>query len=237
MPPDHAQKDTREAARKRMPDLTQRWLSLAGLCTVLNLTPSQVKTLYRQKLLVRIGKGGNQFSPYRYLDPTPEYAERLRLAAVMLSKNSVVPISLPLAFLLTKREVAELMGWSLKHAELYLRENKVPRYKAKNRLVFYSVSAVRDLIWKRTGRKKAGHVAPLLLTELITFTQRFVDAETALMPTDEQFKEDEALQKKLAWMMRQPQRDVMLADFLGKMELAKRVLSATAGPGESGTRR
>lgn len=208
-----------------MTDLPQRWLSLSGIATVLNVTCTQVKTLYKQKLLVRIGKNP---ADYRYLDPTPEYAERLRLAAVLLSKRSDVPIDLPLTFLLTIREVAEIMNWSLRHARDFLEDNKVPCFKSANRARLYSVSVVRDFLWRRNGRKLAGKIAPMLLSEIISFAQRFVDAETALMPTDEQFKADEELQRKLAWIMRQksPQRETILTDLMAKLELAKQVVGA-----------
>ena len=217
-----------------MPDIPQRWLSLSGICTTLNLGPAQVKNLYRNKLLVRIGKNP---ADYRYLDPTPEYAERLRLAAVLLSKRSDVPIDLPLTFLLTIREVAEIMNWSLRHARDFLEDNKVPCFKSANRARLYSVSVVRDFLWRRNGRKLAGKIAPMLLSELISFAQRFIDSETALMPTDEQFKADEELQRKLAWIMRQksPQRETMLADLMAKLELAKQVTAALHSPDDTST--
>lgn len=206
-----------------MPDLPQRWLSFSGICTTLNLAPSQVKSLYRQKLLVRIGRRPQD---YRYLDPTPEYAEKLRLAAVLLSKRYEFTIDLSMSSLLTIREVAEIMDWSLKHARDFLESNKVPCWKSKNRARLYSVSVVRDFIWKRNGRKQAGKIAPMLLSEMISFAQRFIDSETALMPTDEAFKADEELQRKLAWVMRQksPERETMLADLMAKLDLAKRVV-------------
>ena len=215
-----------------MPDLPQRWLSLSGICTVLNLTPSQVKTLYRNKFLVRIGKNPPD---YRYLDPTPEYAERLRLAAVMLSKNHShnIPIDLPLTSLLTMREIAEIMDWSLHKTVRLLERGKVPCFKGKNRVRLFSVSDVRDFIWKRNGRKNK-YTAPLLLSELIVYFRRFQAAEEAIVPTDAQFAADEALQKKITWLMKQPNREVLLADFIQKVELAKQVLG-TAGRDESGT--
>ena len=211
-----------------MPDLPQRWLSLSGISSVLNLTPSQVKTLHKQKLLVRIG---NRPQEHRYLDPTPEYAERLRLAAVMLSKNPEVNIDLPLIFLLTVREVAEIMGWSLKHARSYLAEKKIPCYAAKNRAKLYSVSTLRDMIFRRQGRHLAKQKAPFLLKEILAFQKRFQAAEEAIVPTDAMFADDAALQKKITWLMRQksPEREVMLADFIEKLELAKRAVELT-GP-------
>jgi excisionase family DNA binding protein len=211
-----------------MPDLPQRWLSLSGISTVLNLTPTQIKTLYKQKLLVRIGKNPSE---YRYLDPTPEYAERLRLAAVMLSKKSDIPIDLPLTFLLTVREIAEIMGVSLKHARRYVADKKIPCWKSKNRAALYSMSVVRDLIWRRNGRKNR-YSAPMLLPELVAYFKKFLAAEEAIVPTDAAFKEDEELQKRIRWMMRQPspQRETLLADFVEKLELAKATVNTNALP-------
>ena len=208
-----------------MPDLPQRWLSLSGISTVLNLTPVQIKTLYNQKLLVRIGKRPNE---YRYLDPTPEYAERLRLAAVMLSKNSIINIDLPMTFLLTIREVAEIMNWSLRHARTFLEDSKAPCYKAKNRARLYSVSTVRDLLFQRQGRKLSKQRDPFLLQDLLDYFRRFQAEEESIVPTDAAFERDAELQRKIKWLMRQPspQREIMLADFVEKMDLAKQVVSA-----------
>lgn len=216
-----------------MATLPQRWLSLSGICTTLNLGPAQIKTLYKQNLLVRIGKWANQGQDnYRYLDPTPEYAERLRLAAVMLSKNTEVPIDLPLTFLLTIREVAEIMGWTLRHAKHFLEDNKVPCYKSANRARLYSVSVVRDLLWRRNGRKLSKQLAPTLIEDLIVFFRRFQAAEESIVPTDAAFERDAELQKKITWMMRQksPEREVMLADFCEKLELAKKVVQTLESP-------
>ena len=208
-----------------MNPLPQRWLSLNGICTTLNITATQVKTLYNQKLLVRIGKRPEE---HRYLDPTPEYAERLRLAAVMLSKNTEVPIDLPLTFLLTIREVAEIMGWTLRHAKHFLEDNKVPCYKSANRARLYSVSVVRDLLWRRNGRKLSKQLAPTLIEDLIVFFRRFQAAEESIVPTDAAFERDSELQKKITWMMKQPspQREVLLADFVEKLELARKAVSS-----------
>jgi hypothetical protein len=208
-----------------MPTLPQRWLSLSGICTVLNLTPSQIKTLYNQKLLVRIGKN---HSEHRYLDPTPEYAERLRLAAIMLSKNSQVNIDLPLTFLLTIREVAEIMGWTQQKTIHFMEDHKVPCYKSANRARLYSVAVVRDMLWRRNGRKLSKQLAPMMLPELIAFFRKFQAAEEAIVPTDAAFAEDADVQKKVRWIMRQssPQREVLLADFVEKLELAKQVVSS-----------
>lgn len=218
-----------------MPDIPQRWLSLSGLCNTLNLLPYQIKRLYNQKLLVRIGKRPED---HRYLDPTPEYAEKLRLAAVLLSKQAFINVNLPMSYLLTIREVAEILGWSLKHAQTCLAKYKIPCIKSSNRVKLYTAASVRNLIWKRQGRKIADKTAPLLLSEMILFFKRFQAAEEAIVPTDSQFAEDADLQKKITWLMRQPNRDVLLADFVSKMELARQVVAAlgTTSPGESDTR-
>ena len=217
-----------------MPDIPQRWLSLSGICTTLNLGPAQVKNLYRNKLLVRIGKNP---ADYRYLDPTPEYAERLRLAAVMLSKRSDVPIDLPLTFLLTIREIAEIAGWTQRKAIRILEEGKVPCFKSANRARLYSVSTVRDLLFKRQGRKLSKQMSPVLIQDLIVFFRKFQAAEESIVPTDAVFAEDAELQQKIIWMMKQPSpgREAMLADFMEKLELAKQVTAALRYPDDTST--
>ena len=66
----------------------------------------------------------------------------------------------------------------------------------------------------------------MLLSEIIDFFRRFQAAEESIVPTDAQFTADEQLQKKITWMLKQPQREVMLKDFLEKMELAKQVVTS-----------
>jgi len=102
----------------------------------------------------------------------------------------------------------------------------VPFYQAKNKVVFYSISDVRDLIFRRNGRKRySKQLSPFLLPEIIAFQKKFQAAEEAIVPTDAAFEEDAELAKKLAWMMRQksPEREVILADFMSKIELARQV--------------
>ena len=167
-----------------MNTLEQRWLSLSGISTTLNLTPVQIKLLHKQHYLVRIGKRPEE---YRYLDPTPEYAERLRLAAVMLSKNSQVNIDLPMTFLLTIREIAEITGWTQRKTIRIIEDNKVPCWKSKNRARLFSVSAVRDLLWRRSGRKLSKQMSPALISELVVFFRRFQAEEESIVPTDAAF--------------------------------------------------
>jgi hypothetical protein len=203
-----------------MSSLEQRWLSLQGICDVLSLTPNQARLMHKQRYLVRVGK---RVQDHRYLDPTPEYAERLRLAAVLLSKNNEVRVDLPMTFILTVREVAEIMGWSLKYAQRYLSERKIPCLKSKNRVQLFTVSTVRDLIWQRSGKKLGKYVGPILLSEMIDYFRRFQAAEDEIMPTDAALDADAALQKKISWILRQPHRDKLLAAFLEKVEIAKQV--------------
>lgn len=213
-----------------MNTLPQRWLSIVGIATELNLTTTQIKLLYKQRLLVRIGKRPDE---HRYLDPTPEYAERLRLAAVMLSKQPDIPTNLPLTFLLTVQEIAEILGKTRSATAHILDDNKVPCFKSptsRNRAKLYSVTSVRDLVWRRNGRNTAvsKQKAPVLLKDFIAYFWRFQAGEDAVMPTDAQFREDAELERKLEWILRQPNRDALLAQFMSKMNLAKQVVTTAS---------
>jgi DNA-binding transcriptional MerR regulator len=208
-------------------EIPQRWLSITGICTVLNLTPSQVLHLYKKGFIVRIG---DRPSNHRYLEPTPEYAERLRTAAVMLSKDRYINVELPITFLFTIRELAHLMGWSIYYARLYMQRNTPPCIQSKNRTKLYTATTIRDLIFKRHGRKMAGKKSPLLLSEVIQYFHRFMAEEESIVPTDEQFKQDDQLMKKIKWAMKakSPERETMLQDLMEKIELAKEFVNAVS---------
>ena len=120
----------------------------------------------------------------------------------MLSKQAFINVNLPMSYLLTIREVAEILGWSLKHAQTCLAKYKIPCIKSSNRVKLYTAASVRNLIWKRQGRKIADKTAPLLLSEMILFFKRFQAAEEAMVPTGAMFAEDAILQKKITWMMK-----------------------------------
>jgi excisionase family DNA binding protein len=148
----------------------------------------------------------------------------------MLSKDDTISINLPLTFLITKREIAEIMGWSLRKTRRFIEDNKMPSYKAANNSRLFSVSTVRDFIWKRNGRRLSKQLAPMLLSEMIAYFRRFQAAEEAIVPTDAAFAADAELQKKITWMMKQPNREVLLADFISKMELAKQIVVTAKTP-------
>lgn len=193
---------------------TQRWLSIHGICNALEMTPDKIRRLVKKGLLQRLGEGPDA----RYLDPGPEYAERMRLAMGM---EMTTPLGAK--FLFTTREVATIMQWSFRHA--ITRLTKVPSFRTKGSLNLYSAADVRDMLWKRHGRKLADRKAPFLMPEILEFFQRYYDSETAMIPTDAVFREDEEFQKKLNWILKQPNKEVMLADLLQKMDLAKKVLT------------
>lgn len=120
------------------------------------------------------------------------------------------------------------MGWSIRHARHFLEDTKTPCYKSANRARLYSVTTVRDLIFKRQGRHLAKQKAPMLLSEMIAYFRRFQATEESIVPTDADFERDAELQKKITWIMKHPspQREVMLADFVEKLELARKVVSS-----------
>lgn len=198
-----------------MNTLPQRWLSLNGICDVLGMSPSQVKSLVRSKQLVRIGKPPD----YRYLDPTPEYAERLRLWASMDTQTNI-----PLKALFTVREVTEIMGWHISHGRDVMRT--IPATKVNGHTKLYSAVQVRNLLFRRQDRKHSQQKAPFLLSGLIAYFRRYYDSEAAIVPTDSEFADDDALKAKLEWMLSQPNHQKMLAEFLEKLELAKMVTAS-----------
>lgn len=201
--------------------MPQRWLSADGICTLLSINREMLNQWVKMKYLVRIGsKYSNQA---RYLDPGPEYAEQLRLGKILHHKGATVPIDLSLTTLLTVAEIAEITGLTLKYVKHMLWQKKTPGYRNGARAVLYSVTTVRDLLWKRNKRKLSKQKSPVLVEDLIRFFWRFQASQDALMPTDEQFEKDDMLARKIQLMLKlpSPQREIAVKEFMAKMDLAK----------------
>jgi hypothetical protein len=203
--------------------MEQRWLTLDMLSSVLRLPPTYIKELTRQKFLVTIGARDQQ----RWLDPTPEYAEKLRLAAVLHHRALFVPPDVSEIALLTLREVAEICGWSLRYAQIFMHKNRqVPRFKVNPQLCLYAIKDVREILWRRQGRKYHKQLSPFLVTELIAFFQKEHDRETKIIPTDAEYVADETIMRKLEAIVRRSEKDQKVAkhDFARKAELARKIV-------------
>ena len=197
----------------------QTWLSLSGICDKLRLSTGQVRTLVKKGCLATIGKQ----AALRFLDPTPEYVEQLRLGAIIHQKHFPVPAGLTEKALLTKGECAELLGLSARMMERYLYRHTVPSIRVDKKHFLYSPLVVREAMLKRSGRKLSKQKSPFLLAEIIAFFAQRITKECEEVPTDLEFQEDELLQKKLSRMMAMPspQKEAGLKDFCDKVAIAK----------------
>ena len=203
--------------------IEQRWLTIDAVSSTLRLPLPYIRTLTKQGFLVSMGTGDNR----RYLDPTPEYAEKLRLAAILHSNAMFVPPDINELFLLTLREVCVLLGWKLNYGRLYMKRNpEIPRFRVNSQLHLYTVKTVRELLWKRQGRRLSKQRSPFLIFELVAYVQRQHEEDTQDMPTDAQHAADESFMRKLESIVRRSEKDQVLAkaDFARKVELARKVV-------------
>ena len=198
----------------------QQWLSLSGMCDRLRLAPGQVRTLIRKGCLATIGKKGTP--AFRLLDPSPEYAEQLRLGAILHQRHFPVPAGLSEKALLTSSECAELLGMKPKKMMLYLKRNfpMVASVKVDKSHFLYSPLIVREAMLKRSKKTLSKQKSPFLLEELITLFRTRLSDEVSLIPTDKEFLADEALQQRLAMIVTKSQK----ADFAQKVKLAKQIV-------------
>ena len=211
----------------------QRWLSLDGICDTLGITCSHALWLARKGILAYIPSNmGNK--NVRFLDPTPEYAQKLILAEAIYGRLFPIPKDLELAGLLTSREISVIMGWTIEYTKIYLWRNKVPFISVGRRKgnrdggavhKLYSVRTIRDILWKRQGRKEAakGRNRVFLLKELLAFFGKYQTAENEEVPTDEMFREDDLLMRKLTRLLRSKDPKA-LRDFYDKLAVAKEVV-------------
>jgi hypothetical protein len=205
----------------------QRWLSLEGICTSLQISRDHAVWLAKQGFLVVMwGEKGKKIKLARFLDPTPEYAQKLRLAEALYGRLYPLPKDIDLTALLNVAEVAQIMGWTYAYAQKYLNEKKAPCTKM-GLYNMYSVEAVRKLLWNREGRKRAQKRAPILLEHLIRFFAAQYARENEVVPTDEEFAADDLLVRKLERMAKLPpaERAEAMHEFYEKVRLAKAVVT------------
>lgn len=201
----------------------QTWLTLDMISSILRLPKPYIKELTRQGFLVTVGN--HEFK--RWLDPTPEYKEKLRLAAIIHSRAQFVPPDVSEIALLSLREVAEICGWTLKYAREYMkRYPKTPRFRVNSQLHLYSITTIREILWRRQDRRHSKQRSPFLITELVEYVKREHARESADIPTDTEHAEDEKIQRKLEAIVRRSEQDQEAAkeDFASKVTLARKVV-------------
>jgi hypothetical protein len=203
--------------------MEKRWLTLDMIASTLRLPASYIKELTKQRYLVTIGS----LDKRRWLDPTPEYAEKLRLAAILHDGHMHVPPDINEIALLSLREVAELCGWSVNYARNYMkRYPEIPRFRVNSQLHLYSITTVREILWRRQGRKLSKQRSPFLIAELVAWVKARHEAELQDLPTDAEYAEDDAMMRKLELIVRRSEKDQIASkhDFASKVELARKVV-------------
>lgn len=211
-----------------MPEILQRWLTLTEICTTLRMSPDQIKALVKKRQLVAVGVGQ---SHKRYLDPTPEYSERLRLAQDLEFRLHRWKETFPILALFTAREISYLTGWTKYSTYERLKERKIKGYRI-GKYVLFSAETVRDILWRKSGARKRINKdkSPFLISELMRFFLEYKAREDEETPTDAEFAADELLQRKMSRMMHlpSPQREAVFRDFMSKTDFAKRFTKRAA---------
>ena len=199
-------------------DYPQTWLSLSGMCDRLRLTPTQVRTLAKKGCLAVIGGKGNVDK--RYLDPTPEYREQLRLGAMIHQRAYPVPAGITEKALLTNSECGEIIGMSTQMMNRYLTRNSIPSIKVTKALFLYPPTVVREAMLKRAKKSVSRQKSLFLISELVDYFKNRFTAELSLIPTDKEFADDERLQLRLSQIVTEAQK----SDFAKKVKLAQAIV-------------
>lgn len=126
--------------------------------------------------------------------------------------------------LFTRAELAQILGWSDQYAVHYLKQNKIATVKLESGLNLYSAKTIRELLWRRNGRKVSQQRAPFLIAELIEWFLQQTAAAESDTPTDADFAADDRFQKKLRAILRMPPavRTAAMKEFWEKADLAKK---------------
>lgn len=206
----------------------QRWLSLDGICSRLGMVKSHVLWLAEHDHLAVIwGRQGRRRKDARFLDPTPEYVAKLKRAEALYGRTYPLPIDIDLIPLLSLREVAEIMGWTLKATRHRQTSKMLPPHVKVGGYYLYTAADVRQMLWKRCGRKLARQRAPFLIPEMVEWFLRRQAEMNGLIPTDAEFMEDDRTKKRLAYILKLPleQQQAATRDLLEKMGMVKRIVS------------
>jgi hypothetical protein len=203
----------------------QRWLNLNAICERLQTTPPHIQFLVKNGFLESIP--GTKKQGARYLDPTDKYAERLRVTEIIYARKNPVTLEGDISekALFTKNEIAAITGWSHLYTVKYLHQHKVPAIKCGNQktgLCLYTAKTVREILWRRSGRRLSPQRAPFLIEELVAFFRKMPEDD---IPTDVQLEQDDRLRKKMERMLKlpSPQKEQALQDLMAKTVLARQV--------------
>lgn len=142
----------------------------------------------------------------------------------MYGRLHPLPKDLSMVAVLTLREIAEIMNWTIRYTQKFVAAKKLKGTKV-GQYILYSVADVRNVLWRRQGRKMAKQRAPFLIADLIKFFQRAQALANEEVPTDAQHAEDDLFERKLTRMEKLPtaEREAAMKDFYQKMELAKQL--------------
>lgn len=201
--------------------MEQRWLTLDMLCSTLRLQKGHIKTLVKKGFLVALG--GGRGVPARYLEPTDEYKEQLRIAAILHMRAQPIPMGISEKCLFTAGEIGEVIGSkSPARTNEWIRKRKVPSYKVTKVLSLYTIKDVRDALLRREKRFNSRQRAPFLIPEIIAYLQAAHAEDLKVVPTDSALYQDDLLRKKLERLA--AMGEDAKADFAAKVELARRVV-------------
>lgn len=205
------------------------WLTLDMICGRLRLTKEAVIALGQHGHL-RVIWGARKDRKYvdsRWLDPSDDYAEQLRLAAILHRKEYPLPPYINERALFTVREVAALLGNDVKYTKLAFRRLKIKPVMVSPAVVLYSVNQIREVLWRREKRTMAKQRAPFLIQHMIEYFRRIEAEEKPDYPTDAQFLADDELQRKLERIVEMAEDDQHRAkiDLARKVTLAKKVVA------------
>ena len=218
----------------------QTWLSLDGICNVLQTDRYHINWLVKNGYLEMIpanpGRNGA-----RYLDPTPTYADRLRVSEMIYERRHPLPADMDLSgkAIFTRAEVGAILGWSDSYAHRYLTDNKIPSVKIgklKNGgLRLYTAQTIRGLLWRRDGYKVSSQKAPYLVEHLIQWFLEQDAEERKGVPDDKQVLQDSLLQKNIKRILKLPpvMREQAMRELWDRVEIARRAAALLRTPGDT----
>jgi hypothetical protein len=214
----------------------QRWLSLSGICDSLGITEAHARWLAQKGYLAVLPAPKSSKAQRRYLDPTPDYADKLRLTEAFYGRMHPLPKDFDLTALLTLREVATIMNWGMSYAGKYVVKHKVPSTKV-GKYTLYSVADVRDILWKREGRSISKQSRPFQILELVNFFLRYQAEQTEGVPTEAEIQADNRLSRQFDQILKlkSPEKEEALSRLWARIETARTVAQSVHSVPSRGT--
>jgi len=201
------------------------FLNMAEACCVFKCSPGGIMGMLREKQIHGFKVGSGNKGGWRIQHPGPEWLAKYESEKDLDSHISRVP-------LLTRHEVAEIIGRSPLYVSQLVKEGKLKthiqgRFGKGARTNFYTVESVRNWLWKKEKRSRQGRRA-VKISQVVQWAKTFLDQERA--KSAEGYAAKDEMYELLEQMMELPPKERLasLSHFWRQLDLVTAMRTAAS---------